>query len=198
MLPGILSRINWIDVFVVMLFIRISYVALKTGFPIELFKLLGAFLSVYLAMHYYTSLSSSLAQKLNLKTLSAEVLNFAAFIFLAVLGYLVFMFLRVIFCRFIKMDAVPGLNRWGALLLGMARGFLLASLILYIFVISPLAYFGDSLEKSYCAKGIFKIAPFAYRAAWDGVASKFFTGEKVNETVLENSGFFSQKQKASR
>jgi uncharacterized membrane protein required for colicin V production len=52
-----LQQFNWVDVFVVILLLRIIYCAIKNGIFIEFFKLLGMLLSCYLFLHYYTKLS---------------------------------------------------------------------------------------------------------------------------------------------
>src|SRR5438067_2037484 len=61
----ILASINWIDVFMLVLFIRIVFIGVKTGFVTELFKLFGIlFASVEsLQRQMFTSMSCKLALK---------------------------------------------------------------------------------------------------------------------------------------
>ncbi len=96
-----------------------------------------------------------------------------------------FSFLRRIFFKLVKMEAVSALNKWGGLVLGITRGFLFASLVIFIFVISGIGYLKKSVTVSYSGKAIFKIAPATYAWAFNGLVSKLVTGEKFNQSILD-------------
>ena len=193
MLLGILKQINWVDIFVLLLFIRVCFIAAKVGFPIELFKFAGTITAAYLSLHYYLVLSGYLINSLALeKKIPAEFLEFIVFLVLAAGGYSIFMLLRSIFSRFLKMEAVSFLNKWGSMILGIARATILASLIIFMFAISSIGYFKNSVKASYSGKRLFSIAPDTYSWLWNSVISKFTTSEKYNETVVVISEKFSQ------
>lgn len=183
-LLDILRQLNWLDFFVVILLFRIGYIAIKNGLPIELFKLLGTLLAVYLAMHYYTSWSNFVGERLGQGKIAFKFLEFLSFLVLVILGQLVFVFLRSVFWRFIKMEATPKLNKWGGLILGMGRAVLVASLIMYILVVSSIGYLRNSIKDSYSGKRLFKMAPTTYSVLWNNLASKFMSKEKFNEATL--------------
>lgn len=186
MLPEILTRINWIDIFVVIILFRIGYISLRSGLPVEIFKFLGVISAVYLAMHYHLALSGALKGYLGfLQNAAPEILDFFTFLFLVIAGYLICVFLRIIFYRFIKVDATARLDRWGGFVLGALRGFLLASLILFTFVLSPLTYLKESVDKSYSGNYLLGISPNIYSSLWNSVFSKFRSGEKFNGNTLE-------------
>lgn len=190
----ILSQINWIDIFVVIILFRICYIAARTGLPVEIFKFAGIILSVYLALHYYLLLGGFIYEKSGLKNISADLLNSLAFLVLAISGYLVFILLRIVFYRFIKMDATPQLHRWGGFVLGVMRGFILASIILFLFIISPGSYFRESVNKSYSGKSLVNISPTVYSMLWNGVISKFRPQEEFNGALFEPLKYLEQKQ----
>ncbi len=181
----VLKQFNWVDIFVVIIILRIGYVALRNEFPAELFKLLGTVLAAYFALHYYTGFSDYLAGRPVIKNLIGGYLNFLFLILLAIIGYAIFVLLRSVFYRFIKMQAEPGLNKWGSLVLGLARGILVLSLVMYIFVASPLAYLKNSVSSSYSGKYLFQVAPRVYSSLWNGIVSKFMSQEKFNQSLLE-------------
>ncbi len=185
MLVNILKQLNWIDFIAVIILFRIGYVARKSGFSAELFKLLGTVLAIYLSLHYYIIFSDYIGSRIGVNNIPLEYLTSLIFIILGFLGYLAFVFLRNVFCRFMKMEAVPNLNQWGGLVLGLIRGVLLASLIIFILVTSPLVYLKDSVTSSYSGKSLFKIAPGVYSSLWNGIASKFATQDKFNKAILE-------------
>ena len=60
MLTDFIQHFNWVDIVIIIVFLRIGYVSLKTGILIEVFKFLGALSAIYISSHYYTNLSDSL------------------------------------------------------------------------------------------------------------------------------------------
>lgn len=187
MLTDIIKQFNWLDILVIIILFRIGYISIKTGVPVEFFKLLGTLATIYLSLHYYTTLADWIVQRTPLAKEKAplEFLDFVSFVFLAIVGYFIFISLRIVFSRFIRMEATPNLNKFVGLALGIARGILLAGLITFMLVISSSSYLRNSVIDSYLAKRMFKVAPNTYSWLWNKVASKFVSGEKLNETILE-------------
>lgn len=183
----IIKQFNWLDIFIIIVLLRIGYVAIKTGIPVEFFKFLGTIAAIYLAMHYYTGLVDWLMQRAHVakEKVPLEFLDFISFILLALAGYLVLLSLRVVFSHFIKMEAAPKLNKWLGLGLGIARGFLLVSLIIFVLAISSIPYLKRGVVNSYFGRRIVNLAPNTYSWLWNKITSKFATGEKFNETVPE-------------
>jgi uncharacterized membrane protein required for colicin V production len=194
MLLNILNQVNWVDIFVLILGVRICYVAVKSGFPVELFKFIGTIAAIYLSLHYYVLLTAYIKEWLPLEgRLPQDFLQFIVFLALAAAGYYSFMVLRSIFYRFLKMEAVSTLNKWGSLILGVARAVFLASLIMFTFVISTVSYFNNSVKSSYTGKHLFMVAPNTYSWLWNSVTSKFAFGEKYNDTITVISEEFLTK-----
>ena len=184
MLLNILKQINWVDIFILILAVRTCFIAAKGGFPIELFKFMGTIAAIYLSFHYFVILSDYISNWLALgKRLPLEFLQFVVFVLLAISGYAAFILLRSILYRFLKMEAVSSLNKWGSLILGIARGAFLASLIIFAMFISSIEYFKNSSKASYLGKRLFMIAPNTYFWLWNSAASKFAANEKFNHTV---------------
>ncbi len=179
-----LKQVNWIDIFVAIFLLRISYISIKNGLPLEFFKLLGTAVAVYLSLHYYTPLASSLKAHLP-KNIPPEITAFFSFIILAVLGYLAVVLLRQLFFKFFKVEPLPKLNKWAGIIFGVARGFLLLSLVFCAFAISPLPYLKESVRESYSGSFISKIAPQTYGVLWNGLISKFVAGENFNNSVVD-------------
>jgi uncharacterized membrane protein required for colicin V production len=182
---NILKQLNWVDIIFVIVLIRICYVATKSGFLAEFFKILGTIFAAYLSLHYCTGLTDYIKNFPPFKVVSVEFLDLIAYIILATFGYLVFVVLRIATLHFIKMEAVPKLDKWGAFILGLCRGVLLNSLIIFALITSTISYLKKSAFDSYSGESVFKIAPAVYRSIWEGFASKFMTKEKLNQSVLE-------------
>ncbi|MDO8662558.1 MAG: CvpA family protein [Candidatus Omnitrophota bacterium] len=185
MLLNILKQINWVDILVLILVVRTCFIAAKCGFPIELFKFLGTLSAIYFSFHYFVILSDYISDWLALgKRLPLEFLQFIIFVLLAIAGYAAFILLRSILYRFLKMEAVSSLNKWGGLILGIARGTFLASLIIFAMFISSIDYLRNSSKSSYSGKRLFMLAPDTYVWLWNSVVSKFAASEKLNDTII--------------
>lgn len=183
MLMNIIKQVNWIDIFILILVIRVCYVAAKSGFVLELFKLLGTVITLYLSMHYYLFVSSLLVKYIPAQEVYIKLINCANFVNLVIIGFFAFKLGRVLFNRLLKVEAVSTLNKWGSLFLGIARSILLASIIMYMLVISNSSYLNKSVKTSYMARRIFVVAPDTYIWLWETIASKFSTTEKYNSAV---------------
>jgi len=184
MLLNIIKQFNWIDIFVAIILLRIGYNALKRGISIEFFKLLGTIAAIYLSLHYYTIFSDAIRGRITTEENALGFLSPITFITLAILGYFLFAILRSIFYRFIKMEAAPRLNKWGGLLLGLVRGILFLSLIIFMMVITRIDYLQRITHQSYFGKGLFKVAPATYAFLWNKATSKFMVNEEFNQSVL--------------
>jgi membrane protein required for colicin V production len=180
-----LKQFNWVDILFVILLLRTCYIAVKNGFPSEFFRLLGIILATYLSLHYYINFSDYINSFTGKKNAPPEYLTLITFLVLVVAGYLLFALLGRLVSRFIQLEAVPVLNKWGSFILAIVRSFLLVSLIIFIFVIAPGTYFKNSVANSYSGKRLFKIAPATYTWLWDSVMSKFMAQEKFNGSVLK-------------
>lgn len=181
----ILKQLNWLDFFAIILLLRISYVAIKNGIPLELFKLLGAVAATYFSLHYYSCLTAQLAGFGPLKSISTETLSFSSFIILALAAYFIFVLLRKLFFRFINIKAESGLDRWGGFTAGVLRGLLAVSLVIFATLISPFDYFHKSAKNAYFASRLLRPATGTYAFLWENALSKFMDKENFNEAPLK-------------
>lgn len=180
---SILSQLKWVDFVIIILFVRICYIALKNGFPVELFKFFGTIASIYLSLHYYTTISDFLDARLSSELLSLDFLDVICFVVLALIGYLSFVILRMAFLHVVKIEAVSLLNKWGGLVLGLGRGILFTGIITYFLTISTIDYINESVKNSYLPKYNIEIPLVIYRSLWNGLTSKFMGKEKINTNV---------------
>jgi hypothetical protein len=92
------------------------------------------------------------------------------------------------------MEPVPQLNKWGGLVLGLIRAFLLNGLLIFMLLISTISYLRDSVVNSFSGEYFSNIAVGVYSGLWNGAASKFMGREKFNEAVTEASTFTPAKE----
>lgn len=181
-----LKQFNWVDIVILIVFVRICFVAANGGLPPEFFKLSGTLLAVYLSLHFYKHFSTVLQGYVPyLREAQLSVADSLAFISLAITGYLSFLLLRILFCSFIKMEAAPNLNRWGGLIIGIGRSTLLSGLILFMMLVTDTPYLKQSVKYSYFGARLLEAAPKAYSLIWNNFVSKFVKSQKFNQAVLK-------------
>jgi uncharacterized membrane protein required for colicin V production len=187
MISDTLKQFNWVDFLVIIILLRIVYIAFNSSFTLELFKLLGAVTGFYLSLHYFTYITDWITQRNPHSKAKAplQFIDFFSFVILVIVGYILSIALRMLFERFIKMTISTTVNRSVSTVLGITRGILLASIIAFMLTISSIGYLKDSVKDSYSGKQVFNVAVNTYSWLWNNVASKFAVGESINQTVLE-------------
>ncbi len=190
MILEIVKQFNWLDVFILLFIVRMIYIGARTGFFIELFKLVGIIFTIYISFHYYIALGDFVKDRYAPETVPIDFLDFLIFVSLAIAVYLIFVFLRNVVFHFIKMETVPILSKWGGFILGIIRGIFTISLVIYIFAISCMPYLITSAQKSYLGGRLLNISVSTYSGIWDGFMSKFGSDEKINSVIIENQNTF--------
>ncbi|MDD5476906.1 MAG: CvpA family protein [Candidatus Omnitrophica bacterium] len=188
-----ITQFNFLDVIIVIISLRICYVAFQMGLAVEFFKLSGVILATYLSLHYYTGLSDIIQRRFIPKGMPLEFMDLLVFIILAAGGYLLFVVLRNSFYRFMKLEASPKISQFGGLTLGLARLFFTVGLLIYILMISGIKYLNDSVKYSYLGSRSTLISSNTYGWLWGSIISKFSPNEKFNPTVTELLERFNRK-----
>jgi uncharacterized membrane protein required for colicin V production len=170
----ILSRINWVDVLVIILMIRISCVAFMDGLSHEIFPFLGVLAVFVLSLHYYMGLGYIIST--NLGSITADVSNCLSFIILVVvLGFIV-KFLKVILDKIVKVQWHPVIEKFGGLFVGILKAYIITAMVLTVLVLIPLSYLQWSVkDRSLTGKYVLMAGPEAY--------SKFKSFLSDNSTV---------------
>jgi len=187
------AQSNFVDIIIIILSLRICYIAAQMGLVIEFFKLSGVLFSTYIALHYYTSLSDTLQRFFFSKEVPLEFIDFLVFLILTTAAYLGSIVLRSIFYRFMKLEAVPTINRIGGIVVGIVRAYFLIGLFIFILSISSVNYLSSSVKYSYLGSRAFSISPKAYHRIFNSIVSKFSTKEKLNPTIDEVTERFNRK-----
>lgn len=182
MIIDFFRQINWIDIFVVILLFRVCYVSTKSPILVELLKLSGTIFAIYLSLHYYPAFSDFLH---DLTGFPSDSLYFLSFSILAIVGYMLFVALRLLILRFIKKQELSGLDRCGSAVLGAFRAFLLTGLLIFMLGLWGLAYLKESINSSFSGRGFFNVAPNTYSFFWNNITAKFSAGEGFNKNIEE-------------
>lgn len=155
------ARVNWVDILVVILMLRISYVAFRDGLSREIFSVLGSILIMLLAMHYYTVLGGYISR--NAMNMPIELANFISFLVLvAALGLLVRL-LRVLLDKIVKVEWYPAIDKFGGLAVGIIKAYVVTGIVLTALSLVPLSYLQSSIkDKSLTGKYVLEAGPQVY------------------------------------
>jgi len=179
-----------IDLFFLILLLRIIYIAVLKGVLRESFKVAGFLVGSLIAFQYYSIFADQVTRKISF--LNKGSLCFISFLLILLSIQVVFMFLRVIVCCVHKKEEISLLERRLTFFVGTARAILTTSVVMFMMYLSPLdaKYFNESI--SYNA---FKnIAPKVYLMSF-GAYSNINKGVVLNEEVKE---YYETKKSISR
>ncbi len=177
-----LRKLNGIDLLLIALAVRTVYSAINSGFVAELIKNLGTLVAVFAAFHYYVKLAVLIGHFSKFPAPATQTLSFAA-IWLVVL--FVFRYLRDGLGMVFTVQTISVVDRWGAAIISVARFFLTASLFLFLFLLTGQPYMQHITRASFSQKYVLPVAPEAYRKITQGLVTKFYPDEKVNQAVFD-------------
>jgi uncharacterized membrane protein required for colicin V production len=154
------TRLNWVDIFFVICLIRTGYIGFSRGFTAEISRNICAFLTVVLTYQFYGRLGLFLSKY---PIVRAEAVDALAFILLvisfAAVSILICMGYRII----MKASGPHMFEVMGGLIVGVARGILISSLILVCVEFIAPGYVERSIsEASIVGQKLIKIAPGTY------------------------------------
>ncbi|MDO8525603.1 MAG: CvpA family protein [Candidatus Omnitrophota bacterium] len=154
----LLAKINWVDILVAILMLRISYVAFRDGLSHEIFPFIGSILIMVSAMHYYVALGGYLFR--NMMNMPEELALFLSFLLLVVaLGFIVRL-LRLLLDKIVKVQWHPIMEKFGGLAVGIMKAYVVTGIVLTTISLMPLSYVQWSIEvKSLTGKYILMAGP---------------------------------------
>ena len=187
MTTEILNSLNWIDILMGVILVRVVFIGVKRGVVIELFKFVGVFFALFITLHYFSGTSKFFQDKVHLPESAGDLFSF---ILLWGLVTFVFKLIRDGFELLIKMEAAhSAFDKWGGLVLSMIRGLLIGSLTVLCLRVTGMEYFTKNLEKSLTGVKLASISPQLYEATYNNFVSKFFPSEELNKSVFKLADF---------
>lgn len=181
----LLSKINWVDIFIAILLIRGTYIGAKTGFIWGFFKLFGISVVSILAIQNYSFLAEYISYYTPLSLKTAE---FLSFLFITVVGLLIFMLLRVILQRILKIEFAKLIEKPGGIIIGFIYSCVFVSIILVNLTLTPISYIGRSItERSIAGEPFLKVVPQIYNT----VMSCYPDIEKIDTSKITAPSFSS-------
>jgi uncharacterized membrane protein required for colicin V production len=161
----ILAKINWVDILIVIVVARISYVALQDGLSHEIFPLIGTIATGCISARYYNELAGYVQGMTGLPIKAIEPVIFI----LLVIGIgLIFKMARFLVDLLVKVTWHPLVEKFGGLVFGLLRASVVISVVLMIMMLIPLSYLQYSInEKSLSGPYFLKVVPgISGKIAW--------------------------------
>ena len=181
----LVKRTNWVDLLFILLLIRMCFMAVKHGFVVEVFKLLGAFFGFLFACHYYVRVGRLLFEYFNFEgALLAKIITILLLVTLASGGYALFVLFRWAVTTFFRMQAISSLDRWGSTILVVVRWFICMFLISLIFFLSGVRYLRYSAGTSSAGIRLLRTSAHVYKWSWSKIMSPITGDNELNERIL--------------
>jgi uncharacterized membrane protein required for colicin V production len=176
---GIIEHFKFIDSVIILLILRVLYIAVKNGFLCEVTKVLVVFLASFLSFQYYPVI----LRQFSVEGSSRQYLEFLSFFTIFTVTILTLSFLRRIIVGFRGpvTSKYSSLRRWLSFLLGIGRASLLASTFIFGFYLLPPK---DNLFRGSASFRVFRcIAPKSYIFAF-GLYRRAVAGVQFNQEVM--------------
>jgi len=157
----IISKINWVDILIVILVLRISYASSQEGLSHGIFPLIGNAFVLILGLHYYAVVGNLISSHLfNMPIALADFLGFLALV--VALGFACKL-LNALLVNILKTEWHPLIERWGGCLVGVLKACLIACIVVTILALMPLAYLQRSVrDRSMTGMYALRIGPAMY------------------------------------
>ncbi len=182
MLTQFFLGINWVDVALFVLLVRVVFISIKTGFVVELFKFLGVFCALFISLHLYPYLAAVMAKK---TTLPLDSWQFLFFVLLWVLVVLIFKFLRDALLLMFRVEtAYQTFDKYAAGFLGASRAIFLSSLVIFACLLLRHEYIHRQALTSWGHKVAAKAAPNTYSSVYHNIIARLFPGQQFNADVF--------------
>ena len=183
MLTHFIKSINWIDVALVFLFLRVIFIGVKNGLITELFKFLGVVIAVFVSLHYYAILAAKLAKVTTVSSGFWEIVMFAGLWFAVTV---IFKYIREGILLLFKIETNhQGFDKYAAGILASGRGILICSLTIFLILLVANAPVKRLTLHSYGYKISGRAAVGTYSFLFNNLVDKLWAGQHYNEATAQ-------------
>ncbi|NLE65295.1 MAG: CvpA family protein [Elusimicrobia bacterium] len=181
MFMHLIKQINWVDLLALVIIVRLAHVGFTAGSISEIVKMLGAFLTVFICFHYYV-VAGGLLQKIKVPQDFSYILGF---LILWGITFFIMWLSRQGLSAIFAVESRIAIDQWFAVVLALLRSLIVVSLVMFVFLLSPLGYLQKRAADSFSRRYVLQIAPGIYRTACHNVVCRLFPEEHVNGAVAQ-------------
>ncbi len=195
MIKDIFLNFNWVDVLIICLAVRIVFVGAKSNILVELLVLLGALCSTFITLHYYGRFGDWLNKNIFLPEIIQDLF---AFILIWSTVEIIFKLIISGWSLVFKVEAQAAINEWGSAIVSAVRGVIVCGLLFVFLMLSGNDYIKRISQQSFTGFYLADFSPRVYRLMYEGLVSRFFPDEPVNERVFELEKSKDHKKKSAK
>ena len=176
---AVLSKLNWVDIVILIILLRTGYIGIRRGLFIEIIKTVGLVAGLGVAVTQHVSIGKEIFLRLNLgQTLSQGI----AFLGIFLITYVAVLILGIGLQKLLKIEAHGFWDRfWGAWA-GLGRGLVVAACLLTGSFLAGSGYLEESIEnRSLLAPMLVKGGSVVYASLHHFSAS--FTIEGLDQVI---------------
>lgn len=181
MAENILLNLNWVDILILCIVVRMIYSGSKSNIGSEFLSLVWVALATFVILHYYARLGEWLHKAIFLPTLVQDLM---AFILIWLSVYILLKIILQGWNLIFKVEAAGALNQWGGAILGAVQGVFVCGLIFVFLLVAGNDYLRKMAKQSFTGFYLVDFSPKVYRLFFDGLVVKFFPQEELNEGVF--------------
>jgi len=160
-LSDLLSRVNWIDIFALILFIKIGYASSRIGVGKQILPLIILALILIISLYNYETVASFFIGRYSFMPSVCKFLSFSlmAFVFSIIYSIIIRMTGMALFST--ETEA-GGIEKIGGIIFGVPRSFLIIGLVLIAFLLVPVKFAESSVRNSFLGRFIISMDVKAY------------------------------------
>jgi len=159
-LAELAAKVNWIDILIILLLLKISYDGFSKGFSSQVVPLLGIFAVLLISLHNYVLIGYVINK---LTPFSIAICNLLSFTIISLIIIFLFRVGEIFLTRIIRVEVVSFIERIGGVFLGALKAMLFISFILVIFVLTPIRYLDSSIkDRSLLGTKFLRVGPALY------------------------------------
>lgn len=183
MLTQFFNSINWVDVALAVVLIRVIYISVVSGFIIELFKFLSVICALFVSFHFYSRMADGAASATHVLPVGAW--QILIFIVLLVGIMVALKFAREGVLSLFKVETThAGVDKYAGGLVGCARAILACSLTVFVLLMIKHPYIHQQTKASWSKKIFAEAAPNTYSFLFRNMVGKLFDREQLNSDVF--------------
>ncbi len=178
MLTHLVKSVNWVDVALVLFFIRMIFIGVKNGFISEISEFFGVIVAVFVSLHFYSSSAAWLLKNSHFHWDYWDMASFAGLWFLVAL-FFKFYIQGILFLFKVETNH-QGFDKYAAGVVAVARGILVCSLTVFLILLMHIGPLTRMTVHSYSYKVVGHAAVGTYTFLYNHLIDKLFAGAHYN------------------
>ena len=147
-MSDLLSRVNWVDIFALILFIKIGYVSSRIGVGKQIFPLILLALMLAISLYNYKTVASFFIDRYSFMPSVCKFFSFSLMALVFSIVYGVVTRITGMFLFSAEAEA-GGIEKIGGTIFGILRSFLIVGTILIVFLLVPVKFVESSVKNSF-------------------------------------------------